>query len=257
MQRLLFALIITSLMACSRNTPKNVDYGQEHQIHFYGPDSLKIYGDLYKTNKDANTIVLFHQGGSNARAEYRTIIPELTAMGYNILAVDLFLGGQRYGSFNRTISGVALDNFKNPSSYCDDYDNMVATLQYVKQQGFTGKTIIWGSSYSATLAIKLGSEYTNDVAGVLSFSPAAGPPMQDCQPNAYIEAISVPLIILKPPNEMGSENAKTQFELAAKHGHQAYAAEAGVHGSSMLVPERVNGDVAPNWAVVKAFLETL
>jgi len=251
-------LLASILIFVSCKEPNNTkpDHKNQNEISFFGADSLQIFGDLYETNKEAATILLFHQGGSNARAEYHTIIPKLTQMGYNILAVDLFLGGQRYGTYNRTIAGVSLEEFKNPTSYCDDFENMVATLNFAKQR-FQGDIIVWGSSYSATLSIQLGSEKPDDVSGVLAFSPAAGGPMGTCQPDPYIEQIEVPLIILKPPSEMASENTIRQFELAQQHGHQTYAAEVGVHGSSMLVPSRVEGDISKTWIVVTNFLESL
>ena len=225
------------------------------EISFYTPDSIKIFGDLYELDKEENTILLFHQGGSNARGEYASIIPELIEKGYNVLAIDQRVGGQFYGSYNRTLANIPTNRFGDGYGYCDAYNNIESALDYIIDSGFLGGKIIWGSSYSASLAIQLAARRQNDINGVLAFSPASGGSMKDCLPDEYFESLKKPLLILRPPNEMENENAKLQFELAGKYDHQTYVPKNGVHGSSMLVKERVGNDVEETWKVVYAFLD--
>jgi hypothetical protein len=40
-------------------------------------------------------------------------------------------------------------------------------------------------------------------------------------------------------------------------GHQTYVSDPGVHGSSMLNPARVDGEVEPTWQIVLTFLRSL
>lgn len=222
-----------------------------NEVYFFTSDSIKVYGDLYKNNKTSPTLLIFHQGGSNTRAEYKSIIPRLEKEGYNILTIDQRVGGQYfYGGYNRTVAEIS----KNEYHYCDAYPDMEAALKYLTDVGFTGKTILWGSSYSGTLALKLANENADTIDGVLVFSPASGPPMKDCQPNAYIEALSMPLLLMKPSSEMQSERSQSQIKLAQEKGHQTYIAENGVHGSSMLDENRIEGSAAETWAVVHTFL---
>lgn len=47
------------------------------------------------------------------------------------------------------------------------------------------------------------------------------------------------------------------IDLANQFNHQTYAAKYGVHGSSMLVPERVGHQVDETWKVVIAFLNKI
>jgi len=250
---------ICFLLACKNDDPhKNPSDDKNYTaISFITPDSINIFGELYENDKTEDVILLFHQGGSNTRGEYRTIIPELLKTGVNILAIDQRVGGQIYGSYNRTIANIPGNSFNNNYGYCDAYNNLEGALDFIMSNDFTGKRILWGSSYSASLVMKLASERPNDVNGVLAFSPAAGKVMEGCNPEEYIEKISIPLIILKPPNEMESERSKAQFELAEKYNHQTYAAEYGVHGSSMLVASRVGNDVSKNWEVVLDFLKLI
>ena len=228
---------------------------QPTEISFQTDDGIQIIGDLVTSDKDKPIVLLFHQGGSNARAEYRTILPKLVAQRYNVLAIDQRVGGQIYGSYNRTLAQVHNYSFGDPYGYCDAYNNLEAALDYVSDQGFTGPKILWGSSYSASLAIQLAHNKPSEVDGVLAFSPASSKAMEGCIPTAYLETLKVPLLLLRPPNEMKSENVKAQFELAKSFNHQVYAPEYGVHGSSMLVAARVDGDVKKTWQVVWTFLE--
>jgi pimeloyl-ACP methyl ester carboxylesterase len=227
------------------------------EISFTTPDGIKIFGDLYELDKKQKTILLFHQGGSNARGEYGAIIPKLVAKGYNILAIDQRVGGQYYGSYNRTLANTPTHIYGDGYGYCDAYNNLESALNYMIESGFTGDKVIWGSSYSASLAIQLANKRQNDIHGVLAFSPASGGSMKNCLPDEYFESLKKPLLILKPPSEMESEKSQLQFALAKKHNHQTFIPKYGVHGSSMLVKERVSNDVEEAWNVIYAFLDKI
>ncbi|MFC0604381.1 alpha/beta hydrolase [Winogradskyella pulchriflava] len=244
-------LLTTSCKENNTTTQLNTETKTANEIHFYASDSIKVYGDLYVKDKNAPTLLIFHQGGSNTKAEYKSIIPVLKAEGFNILTIDQRVGGQYYyGGYNRTVAEIS----KNDYGYCDAYPDMVAALYYVKNLGYTGKTILWGSSYSATLALKLASNNQNSVDGVLAFSPASGQPLEGCQPDEFIESLEIPVLLLKPATEMQSERSQNQMKLAEEHGHETYIAENGVHGSSMLDEDRIEGSSAETWNVVKTFL---
>lgn len=195
-------------------------------------------------------ILLFHQGGGNARGEYGPIIPRLLREGYSLLAIDQRSGGERFGGKNRTVA--ALGN--TDASYCDACADLRAALHFVRHQGFAGRLVAWGSSYSASLAIRLGAEYPTDVVAVVAFSPAAGGPMESCEPDSHIAKLRVPLLVLRPASEMSLEVVRRQGDVLAQHGHEVYVAENGIHGSSLLVPDRVKGDVEPHWRRVLAFI---
>ena len=249
-------LFLCLLIACQ--TPKKsaeAGISEEDQqptstINFQTPDSITIIGDVYEVDKKAVTILLFHQAGANARGEYRTIIPRLVKAGYNIFAFDQRVGGQRFGSFNRTM--LRINN--NRYGYCDAYPDLNSALDYVIAQGYTGKKIIWGSSYSAALVIQLANKRPEDVTAVLAFSPASGRALENCLPNPFVEGLKVPLLALRPASEMEYEDVKAQLEMIKSFGHQTFISENGVHGSSMLVEERTESDVSKTWEVVMAFL---
>ena len=251
--------IVLALFACPNSF--SVMYAQNNrvgvEVSYYTPDSIQIIGDLYENNKAWPTILLFHQGGSNARGEYGTIIPKLLEQEFNILAIDQRVGGQYYGSFNRTLANIPTHIYGDGYGYCDAYNNLESALDYVLNAGFSGKKILWGSSYSATLAIQLAHNRPADIDGVLAFSPAAGAPLKDCNPEQYLATLEVPLLLLKPPNEAESENGKKQLEMARTNNHETYVPAHGIHGSSMLVAARVGHPVDPTWKVVMEFLAAI
>jgi hypothetical protein len=53
---------------------------------------------------------------------------------------------------------------------------------------------------------------------------------------------------------MKHESVSDQAALFRSQGHAVYVADPGTHGSSMLVAERVDGDVETTWRVVLDFL---
>ena len=217
-------------------------------------DGVVVHGDLYRSEKgkSAPLILLFHQGGSNARGEYRGhIVPELLAKGFNIMTIDQRRGGERLGGSNRTMSGLGDTEY----GYCDAYPDLEAALAYASELKLSGKRIVWGSSYSAALVVRLAAEHATEIDGVIAFSPASGEPMNGCQIDEHLESLSQPLLVLRPGSEMEIESVQRQFELVKESGHQAYVAENGVHGSSMLVPDRVEGSVSAHWDVVMTFIE--
>ena len=215
-------------------------------------DSLDIYLYWHAVDSIAPTVILFHQGGSNARGEYGPIIPRITRKGYNVLAVDQRSGGQRYGSYNKTVAQIPINRYH----YCDAYPDMERALEFAREKA-RGKIIVWGSSYSAMLVLQLADENPEHIAGVLSFSPASGPPMNECQPEPYLESLQLPVLVLKPLSEMESDRSKNQQVLAEDNGHPFYIAKNGVHGSSMLVEERTGHPVIDTWNVVTSFLENV
>ena len=251
---LLYVLAAILINSCNSKTETTSNAKtMVEEVYFYASDSVKVYADLYEQDKQAPTILLFHQGGANVKSEYTPIIPRLLEGDYNILAVDQRVGGQLLGSYNRTVADIAVNRY----NYCDAYPDQVASLNYIKSKNYSGKLIVWGSSYSATLAIKLAHDNPDDIDAVLAFSPASGEPMAGCEPNALFPTIKTPMLLLRPYNEAQIESVRTQIELASENGHQTYVANNGRHGSSMLVEERVQAPVEANWKVVLRFLDEL
>ena len=141
-------------------------------------------------------------------------------------------------------------------SYCDALPDLEAALAYVRERNPEVKPILWGSSYSAALAIQLAAAHSDAVTGVLAFSPASGEPMDGCRPEPFADGLTVPLLVLRPQSEAVIESVAAQLAAFAEQGHQTAVADPGTHGSSMLVAERAGGDVESTWQVVLHFLHS-
>jgi pimeloyl-ACP methyl ester carboxylesterase len=180
------------------------------------------------------------------------MIPRLLDAGYEILAIDQRAGGARLGGTNRTLGDLKL---KREYTYCEAYPDLQAALAYAQKLDDHGPLVVWGSSYSAALVLKLAAEHGEALAGVLAFSPASGDPLKGCDPTETAESVDVPTLALRPASEMEHEAVAKQLEWLKELGFETYVADPGVHGSSMLNPSRVEGNVEPTWKVVLAFLE--
>jgi len=143
--------------------------GEKSPVSFPSADGLFITADLYKVHDAKNPfIILFHQAGWS-RGEYKEIAPKLNEMGFNCLAVDQRSGGEVNGITNET--NLKAETQKKSTTYIDAYPDLQAALSYAKKHYVKGKLIVWGSSYSAALGLKLTAENQEIVDGVLAFAP--------------------------------------------------------------------------------------
>ena len=221
-------------------------------VQFQTTDGVTIFGDLYRANAplDAPVILFFHQGGSAGRPEYGPLVGRILAQGYHGLAIDQRLGGSMLGGENRTVAQLGSDQY----NYCDAYPDLEAALAFIHERGFAGPRVLWGSSYSAALVVQLAARRPDDVAAVLAFSPASGDPMAGCEPMPYSGDVNAPLLVLRPSSEMDIERVRLQMESFRSDGHETYVANPGVHGSSLLNPQRVGAPTDQSWTVVLDFL---
>lgn len=220
------------------------------EVTFKPTDGLTIYGDLVVQDEDLKTVLLFHQGGSNVRGEYSYTLPVLYSMGYNILAIDLLGGGGLFDQPNRTVNNAPSDI---NASYCDAETGIQAAIDYAVSIGLKDLILV-GSSYTATLVIRVGAQNNDKVSGIMAFSSSSGGPMTPCRPDDVLENLDIPLLAVRPQKEMEIESVASQLEMIKSYGHQTYVASQGVHGSSMLHPDR-SKDAEKTWEVVRLFLE--
>ena len=241
-------LILASLVYCATawsEVPK------AEQVTFSAADGVTVYADRYLQHSSPLTIILMHQARANGRSEYAAIVPKLLARGWSVLAVDLRSGGQLFGGYNRTVA-----EHPTAKSYCAAIPDAQAAIDYIKAHRPSDKVVLWGSSYSAALAIRLAATDGNADAA-LAFSPASGKPMDGCRPESVFDDVAVPVLIFRPAREAEVASVVAQIEAAKKSGHEVHIAENGVHGSSMLVEQRTGSDTSVEWDRVLRFLDSL
>ncbi len=225
------------------------------EVRLETSDGVTVFGDVYRTSvaSELGFLLLFHQGGGDARGEYGPLVPRLLEAGFDVLAIDQRRGGTRFDGENRTLAGIGDTEY----GYCDVLPDLEAALDHVRSLEPNGRPVLWGSSYSGALVIQLAARRPDEVAGVIAFSPASGEPMDGCRPEGWSQELAVPLLVLRPASEAEIPSVADQLDTFRTQDHQTWVADPGVHGSSMLNPDRVEGDVEPTWTVVLTFLETL
>lgn len=226
----------------------------ENPITVSTSDSVKIFGDAHFSGLPATAplILLFHQGGSNGRAEYGPIIPWLNEAGYRVIAWDQRSGGKLYGGNNRTKNGLIEGTAKG---YCDAYPDLQAALDYAIDHNFADEVFIWGSSYSGALVFQLAAKNPDKISGVMAFSPASGKPLAPCLATQWIDRVKAPMLVFSPRSEMDRETTQEQKSMMDEYGVTYHITENGIHGSSMLVDDRTENDMSDGRAKVIAWLK--
>ena len=157
-----FALFLLLLLPASA-------WSKPVQVEFPAPDGVTVTADLYMAHpKESAFIILFHRAGWS-RGEYLSIAPKLLKLGFNCMAVDLRAGGQINGAVNQTrLSAVKAGR---ATTFLDAEKDMMAAIVFVRKNYAKGSLILWGSSYSASLVIKIAAEHGGICDAALVFSP--------------------------------------------------------------------------------------
>ncbi|MBI5708322.1 MAG: alpha/beta hydrolase [Armatimonadetes bacterium] len=197
-------------------------------------DGVKVFGQFFeaKSGGHKKVVLCFHQAGSSSW-EYAKIAPKFVEKGFDVLAIDQRSGGDLFGYQNRTAAGA-----KGGKGYMDAYPDLEAALAWAKQKKY--ETILaCGSSYSASLVIRLALDHGNDLAGILAFSP--GEYFEDKRtPYIWTQRIDVPHLYAGTAEE-AEESLKKLFFATEEHGDgkaKIVWIEGGVHGASALIPEK-------------------
>jgi dienelactone hydrolase len=140
-------------------------YSQQ-TVTFQSSDGLKVTADLYQQDKSYPYIILYHQA-NYSRGEYIETAPKLLKLGYNCLAVDLRSGKEV--NFIQNATAAKAIEMKLPTDYLDAEKDMLAAIAYVKKIS-NDKIVLFGSSYSASLALKI-AKSNPSIKAVVAFSP--------------------------------------------------------------------------------------
>ncbi len=210
-------------------------------------DGLEITADMYASAHDeAAWIVVAHQAGSS-RGEYREIAPRLQKLGYNVLSLDQ-RAGRDFANVPNETAQRAVDAGLS-TSYMDALPDIVAGLTYARSQT-SASVFIWGSSYSAALALVLAGQQPSLIDGALAFSPGEYLSGQSVAEAAA--SIEVPIFITSAASETGQWSAI--YHAVPGSAKTAFRPQqGGVHGSSSLIPSR-NPNAEDYWQAVEAFL---
>jgi len=238
-------------------TTSGLKIEKPRQASFTSKDGLKITVDIYAPyGPEAPRILLCHQAGWS-RGEYLEIAPKLNEMGFNCFAIDQRSGGSVNDVVNET-NKMAV-KAKKDVEFLDAEQDIVTSLQEIQSlyPGVKGKTILWGSSYSAALSLRIAGEHPDLVDGVLAFAPGEyfarfGKPKDFVATSA--KKIKAPAFITSAKNE--HKNWKSIFDAipgeAGKTKTMFLPETKGNHGSRALW-EKFD-DHEAYWKATKGFL---
>jgi pimeloyl-ACP methyl ester carboxylesterase len=248
----LIALLAIALVSCQSEPeevlPEPIPFPAN--IDIVSSDGININANVYEISEDAPVILLCHQARFN-KFEYAGIAERLNELGFNCVAIDQRSGGP-VGDKQNWTNVRALDQGKGVD-YLDAEKDMAAAIDFVNKK-YGKKVILWGSSYSSTLALYLALENKN-VSAVISFSPG--------DYFASVRgALSDNLVNLQKPMFVTSslEEAPYVKDILAcmvktDKQMQFIPAHEGYHGSRALWKGQPDG--IEYWKAIEAFLELL
>jgi pimeloyl-ACP methyl ester carboxylesterase len=216
-------------------------------------DKVPITGEIRRASPDPTTpfLLLLHDSHSS-RGEYHELMPRLLSLGFNAMAIDLRVGGKCKQVKNvtaRYAKGIA--TLKRSDALLD----IEAALLHARANEAHGKLFVWGSAYSASLALVAAERHPDLVDGVIAFAP--GEYFQDDgQPENWVRdtaaRVRCPVFVA---SEAGSEaDWKPIFEaLPAELRESFVPAKGGRHGSSSLWAEVPESE--EYWKALIAFLD--
>lgn len=220
------------------------------EITFPSLDGLKISAFLYSDqNRSKPFILLFHQA-NYSKGEYLEIAPKLTAMGFNVMTVDLRNGDNINGIMNET-SDRAFEKDLD-ISYLATIPDIKASITYAREKLASGKLLLWGSSYSASLVLVV-ADQSSEVDAVLSFSP--GEYLRKREKGfvrKHVKHLKIPVFITSAKDE--KENWEPIYQaIPSKQKYYFIPKSEGKHGSKALWEN--NPDHQEYWDAVKQFLK--
>ncbi|MCE7996323.1 MAG: alpha/beta hydrolase [Roseivirga sp.] len=217
------------------------------QIEFASKDGQIITGNLYKIGNTQPVILLCHQAGYN-KYEYADIAPKLNQMGFNALAIDQRSGGP-FGDQNNETANRAQAAGMDVGMLQAEQD-LEAAVDYLYKK-FGHKIILWGSSYSSSLALFVTSK-SDQVSAVIAFSPGDYFGEQKPSLSVVLKGLDKPFFITS-----SKEEAETVSGLLADYAmdenHVQFIPEGkGYHGSRALWQGQKGGE--EYWQAITEFL---
>ncbi len=226
--------------------------GASEKIVFAADDGLEVTADLYlKGPFSSPFIVLFHMAKSS-RGEYLSIAGRLNALGFNVMAVDQRSGSSSGGVANETAARAKARGLG--IGYLSALPDMRAALRIARERYAEDKLILWGSSYSASLVLKLAGDDPDCCDAALAFSPGEyfSPPDLIV---ASAKGIRVPVFVTSSKYE--GDEWRPIFDAIPASGKISFlpTKTAGDHGSPALHPEKPGS--AEYWEAVEMFLASV
>jgi len=199
-------------------------------------------------NSESQTILLCHQNGFS-RGEYAETALKLNKLGFNCMAIDQRMGATVNGIINETAADAKQKNKAQTFSTAEQ--DIVAAVDWLFEK-YHRRVMILGSSYSASLALKVAKE-NEHVFAAMAFSP--GEYFEGKNFIAQkVSGLKKPVFLTSSKDEAASVTELSKDILSIVKV-QYIPKGAGDHGSKVLwssMPE--NQDY---WAALMSFLNRM
>lgn len=219
----------------------------QQTITFPSIDGLKITADLYKINDTSTYIVLCHLS-DHSRGEYKETAKRLNKFGYNCLAIDTRTGNEIFGVINQT--SIEAKKLNRPTGYLNSEQDIIAAVNYADSLSNNKGVIVFGSSFSASLALKIGAVNTK-VKSVIAFSPGEYFGKQ-LKLKKVIAKFNKPVFATSSKDE-AREVALLMESIKFKNKVQFIPKEKGEHGSLSLWSSTLNN--SEYWEALEKYLQ--
>lgn len=218
----------------------------QERVNLKAEDDLKVTADLYKIEERAPYIVLAHLS-EHSRGEYKNTAIKLNALGFNCLAVDTRTGHEALGVVNETAKEAKKRRL--PTDFLSSEQDIQAAINYAYQANNGRPILLLGSSFSASLALKIGIS-SSKVKAVMAFSP--GEHFGDrLNLKSEIAAFSKPLFVTSSRKE-APEVSDLISDIKSTGKVQFIPEGEGMHGSVSLWD--YNPDHEEYWTALTVFL---
>lgn len=219
----------------------------QQTITFPSLDNLPLTADIYKINDSSRYIVLCHLA-EHSRGEYKETAWYLNQAGFNCLAIDTRTGNEIFGIVNETAKHAKLSG--TPTDFLASEQDIAAAIQYADSLSKHKGVILLGSSFSASLALKI--SLTNaKVKAVVAFSP--GEHFGDTfKLKPVLDELRKPVFLTSSQVE-AHEVAVLYKAIASQNKQQFIPVDKGAHGSIALWSATPNHE--EYWNALLQFLQ--
>ena len=170
-------------------------WGQK-TISFLSTDSLEVTADLYETFEESHRYMLMFHQAEYSRGEYSQIAARIIKLDMNCVAVDLRYGNEVNFINNETAMRAKQTN--KPSFMIDCENDIIGAINYIYSIDSTAKIFLMGSSFSASLCLKVAKD-RDDIQAVIAYSP--GEFFGELNIGRYITGLTTPTYIGCPQSE--------------------------------------------------------
>lgn len=236
---LLFFILVSFYTSFAQNSKNN------NTITFFAKDSVQITADTYFLKNIPPTILLCHQARFS-RGEYLTTAKKLNQLGFSCMAIDQRSGKEVNGVINQT--AIDADSKFMNVGYTGAKIDLEAAIDYLYELNGNQPIILVGSSYSASLALWIGSSNVK-IKAIAAFSP--GEYLKNMNLADTIKQLKKPTFVTSSKREITPVKKLLRF-VNPIHVTQFEPKVIGVHGSRAIWDSTEGNETY--WKAFKEFL---